>query len=94
MIGVCRDTVNEWGRVHPEFSDAIKRHQAKRTEYLERSLLSADQGPRVTARIFALKNADPEGWKDRQLLGSDPENPLPETQYVVMLRKAGDGEAN
>jgi hypothetical protein len=65
-IGVSRDTVNEWTRAHPEFSDAIKIHQAKRTAYLERTLLSSDQGPRVTARIFALKNADPENWKDKQ----------------------------
>lgn len=65
-IGVSRDTVNEWTREHPEFSDAIKVHRAKRTEYLERTLLSSEQGPRVTARIFALKNADPENWKDKQ----------------------------
>jgi hypothetical protein len=64
-IGVCRDTVNEWTREHPEFSDAVKVHQAKRTEYLERTLLSSEQGPKVTARIFALKNADPENWKDK-----------------------------
>lgn len=66
IIGVSRDTVNEWTRAHPEFSDAVKIHQAKRTEYLERTLLSSEQGPKVTARIFALKNADPDNWKDKQ----------------------------
>lgn len=65
VIDVCRDTINEWTREHPEFSDAVKRHAAKRVEYLERTLLSSEQGPRVTARIFALKNADPENWKDK-----------------------------
>ncbi len=65
MIGVCRDTISEWVKVHPEFSASVKIHQAKRTEYLERTLLSSDVGPRVTARIFALKNACPEEWKDK-----------------------------
>jgi uncharacterized protein YpmS len=64
-INVARSTINEWMKEHEEFSEAVKIHQAKRTAYLERTLLSSDQGPRVTARIFALKNADPENWKDK-----------------------------
>lgn len=66
MIDVCRATINNWMAEHPEFLEATKRHQAKRTAYLERTLLSSEQGPKVTARIFALKNADPENWKDKQ----------------------------
>ena len=65
-IGVSRDTVNEWTRVHPEFSDAVKVGQAKRVKYLERTMLDGEFGPRVTARIFALKNADPDEWRDKQ----------------------------
>jgi hypothetical protein len=65
MIGVARSTINEWMDAHPEFSEAVKVHAAKRTLCLERGLLSSDQGPKVTARIFALKNADPENWKDK-----------------------------
>lgn len=64
-IGVCRDTITEWMNVHDDFSLAVKKHKAARTRYLETTLLSADQGPRVTARIFALKNAAPEEWKDK-----------------------------
>jgi transposase len=77
IIGVCRATINNWMAEHPEFLEATKKHAAKRTLYLERGLLSSDVGPRVTARIFALKNAAPEEWADKQLFGSDPDNPLP-----------------
>lgn len=63
-IGIDRSTVNEWMSVHPEFSQAVKRHGAARTRYLEQTLLSESQGPRVTARIFALKNAAPDEWRD------------------------------
>ena len=65
IIGVARSTINEWINKHPDFSEAVKIHAAKRTLFLERGLLSSDQGPKVTARIFALKNAAPEEWKDK-----------------------------
>jgi hypothetical protein len=64
IIGVARSTINVWMDEHAEFSEAVKIHAAKRTLCLERGLLSADMGPRVTARIFALKNAAPDEWAD------------------------------
>lgn len=66
VIGVCRDTLNEWQREHPAFSDAVKVAKAKRTLSLETDLLSADSGSVVTSRIFALKNAAPDEWRDRK----------------------------
>jgi hypothetical protein len=90
IIGVARSTINEWMEHHPEFSEAVKIHGAKRTLCLERGLLSSDVGPRVTARIFALKNAAPDEWADKQLLGSDPENPLPTGFSVNLVRPNGD----
>jgi hypothetical protein len=62
VIGVHRDTLNEWEKVHPEFSDAVKRAKA----HQERILVSNGLSDRYnsTMTIFALKNlAD---WKDRQ----------------------------
>jgi len=65
-IGVCYDTLTNWMEVHPEFFQAVKRGQAKRAIFLERDLLLAETGPKVTSRIFALKNAAPDEWKERQ----------------------------
>lgn len=67
-IGVARSTVNEWMDNYPEFSEAVKVGKAKRTLALESSMLKAENGPKVTARIFALKNADPEEWRDKKEL--------------------------
>ena len=64
-IGVSRETVNEWRRVHPEFSAAVKIGQAKRALVWEQKLMSAGIGPHVTSTIFALKNIDPDEWRDR-----------------------------
>jgi len=78
-IGVARSTINEWMGAHPEFSEAVKKHAAIRTRVLEQGLLSSEQGPRVTARIFALKNAAPEEWRDLKAMElSGPEGgPIP-----------------
>jgi hypothetical protein len=66
MLEVDRGTLNEWMSVHPEFSKACKTHGAVRTQALEHGLLNTDIGARITARIFALKNAAPEEWQDRR----------------------------
>lgn len=64
-LGFHRETFLYWADKFPEFSDALKLAKGKRTAFLERQLLQEDSGPRVTARIFALKNAAPEEWRDR-----------------------------
>lgn len=65
-IGVARFTLLEWANRHPDFHDAMKRAEAARVRALELQMLDADSNAKVVARIFALKNADPEEWRDRQ----------------------------
>lgn len=65
-IGVARSTINEWMAQFPDFSEAVKKGQAKRVAYLERRLLDGEFGARVTSHIFALKNADPDEWQDKR----------------------------
>lgn len=64
-LGFWRQRAYEWAVKHPEFADAIKFGQARRTLKLERDLLGSGDGPFVTSRIFALKNAAPDEWRDR-----------------------------
>lgn len=65
-VNVHRQRVYEWLDRHPEFADTIWLAQAKRQLFLERRLLSSDQGPVVTSTIFALKNAAGEDWREKQ----------------------------
>lgn len=65
-LGIHRQRVYEWMDRHPDFADTVKLAQAKRQLFLERRLLTADAGPVVTSTIFALKNAGPEDWRDKQ----------------------------
>ncbi len=78
-IGVCRETISEWMRVHPEFSVACRKSQAKRTQFLEQGMLDREAtGPMVTARRFALANAAPDEWREKQTVTHDVSDPLAE----------------
>lgn len=67
-LGLARETVYAWEREIPEFSDAVKLARGKRTLKLERDLIGAQDGPTVTSRIFALKNACAAEWREKQEL--------------------------
>lgn len=65
-LGFHRQTAYDWQEKYPEFSDAVKRGQAKRQLFLERRLLTTDHSPIVTSTIFALKNTGTGDWRDKQ----------------------------
>ena len=67
-IGVCRETISEWCRKHPEFSVAVSRAKALRARWWEARALevAAKGGPggQATMIIFGLKNHAPEDYQD------------------------------
>ena len=66
-IGVSRECVYEWARVHEEFSDAIKKGRAKGQGVWEKRLaVQATTGSGNTAAIiFAMKNLYQDDWADK-----------------------------
>lgn len=66
-IGVARDTVYQWAREIPAFSDALNKARAKRVLAWENRLARQADGAQgsVAATIFALKNAAPDEWRDK-----------------------------
>jgi len=92
-VGIHRQRVYEWMERHPEFADTVKLAQVKRQLFLERRLLSADSGPVVTSTIFALKNAGPEDWRDKQEIdhkSSDGSMTPVRIELVPLLSDDGD----
>jgi len=61
-IGVTTQTLCEWGRVHPEFSEAYKKAKEIQLEQMVAGAMSGIYQP--AGVIFALKNM--HGWRDRQ----------------------------
>lgn len=66
-LGVSKQTFSNWCEAHPEFLAAVKEGETLRTLKLETDLLGATDGPTVTSRIFALKNAAPDEWRDKRV---------------------------
>lgn len=68
-VGVCVDTVYEWAKVHPEFSEAKKIGKAMELAFWEKLLRSGAAGKlqhfSATATIFALKNKAPQYYRDK-----------------------------
>ena len=83
-LGFHRQRVYEWIERHPDFADAIKLAKGKRLLKLEKDLLNEDMpSPAITARIFALKNADPEEWTDKQIQQQEGPNGGPQQHEVT-----------
>ena len=90
-IGVARSTINEWMAQHPEFSEACARAKAKCAAWWEkanRHLAVTGEGSQG-AIALGLKNMAADDWKERQLIGSDPDNPLP-PGFIVRLHDSSD----
>lgn len=72
-IQIARNTLQNWADDNPEFLSALKISESARTCSLEEQLLSEELGPRVTARIFALKNACREEWGNDVVKNDQPQ---------------------
>jgi hypothetical protein len=71
VIGVSRATIHNWMKLHPEFLDSVELGKAKRTATLELAMLDSDNAAIINARRFALVNAAPLDWREKQLIETD-----------------------
>lgn len=95
-IGVCRDTVNEWVKQHPEFSAAITRARELSAGWWEAQGRKGIWSREFNAQAYSLqvRNRFPGEWRDKQdheLAGRDGG-----ALEVVVTRRVidpGDGDA-
>ncbi|MBZ9654675.1 helix-turn-helix domain-containing protein [Phyllobacterium lublinensis] len=66
QLGIHRQRVYDWASKHEEFGEQVKLAMVKRQFFLEKRLLTATTGPEVTSAIFALKNAAPADFREKQ----------------------------
>jgi hypothetical protein len=69
VIGITPDTMNEWKRIHPEFSEAITRAKSIRQLHYESQLAEMSRtggdSSRFNAIRFALINVAADDWKEK-----------------------------
>jgi hypothetical protein len=85
-IGVSRECITEWGRVHPEFSLAVKKAKAKAAAWWEKAgrKVATEGGGNATLCVFGMKNMGGDDWSDtfkNEHTGKDGE-PLPATALI------------
>ena len=73
-LDIHKDTLYEWKKVYPEFSDAIKKARDYSQAYWENALAKAALGkndadtvPNATLMIFQMKNRFPDEWREKQV---------------------------
>ncbi len=68
-LGVSRETLHEWTKSKPEFSDAIKRAYEEALAWWEREGRKATfggiKGFNSTSYIFQMKNRFKDDWRDK-----------------------------
>lgn len=76
-LGVSRDSLYEWMRNDPDFSDTMKRAREIAMAWWEETLkgqaTGTVDGGSATAAIFAMKNQFPDDYRDRKELKVDAE---------------------
>lgn len=85
------DTLYQYQKKHPEFSEALKRGKEIVDYEVENALLKNALEGNITAQIFWLKNRKPNKWKDKRdndIL--DNTQSLAETIQKAYESKAGD----
>ena len=94
-IGVCRNTLEtEWPQKHEEFLQAFTRARDLSQAWWEsmgRTNLLADK---FQAQLYSRSMAArfPNDWREKQLIGSDPENPLPQGFNVRLVGSDAGGD--
>ena len=77
-LGIDRDTLTEWAKLHPEFSGAVKRAKQLAQAWWEDAgqMNMTRKGFNQVAFIFQMKNRFPDDYKDKHEFSGDPERPI------------------
>lgn len=60
-IGVCHDTLHEWAKHHPDFSEAMRKAKAAQAQFIIDATFTGKSNPAFC--IFMMKNIC--GWRDK-----------------------------
>jgi transposase len=84
-MGVSRATIDAWIEQHDEFREAVSRGKAVQVLAHESQMLASEKPAVVSARRFALVNAAPDEWREKQPADPDTSEESPIRQLARQL---------
>ena len=86
-LGVVKSTIYEWIKEHPEFSNAIKKGvELSEAWWLKKGRINLEN-KEFNSTLWYMNMKNRHGWKDKQELSSDPENPIGVIERVIVKTK-------
>lgn len=93
-IPCCFDTLYEWLKVHPEFSEAKRIGKGLELRWWEQILGGGASGKvknfNASATIFALKNKAPKLWRDRKEIEATIDNSMSKLSSMINDPELGE----
>ncbi len=86
--GIGRSSAYEWREDDPDFAKAWDDAEQEAADLLEKTAWERATGPDKSDRMLEilLKAHRPHKFVEKRLLGSDPENPLPDGFKVTLVK--------
>jgi len=92
-LGINPDTVNEYKKKYPKFSEAIKKGKEVADFEVENALYKTAMEGNVTAQIFWLKNRQKEKWREKQEVQVNA-SPIEDLTPLAELLKGNNDKSN
>jgi hypothetical protein len=94
-LGVHRETIEKnWPEKHPEFSEAFARARDESQAWWEKAGREGLTADKFNAQVWSRSMAArfPHDWREKTLVGSDPDNPLPDSFAVKLVKPRAEGD--
>ena len=91
-LGVSRDSLIEYKKAYPEFSDILKKNKDYVDQQVENALLQSALNGNITAQIFWLKNRRPKQWREKPVQVEDDQERKLDDLISALSNRGGDSE--
>lgn len=78
VVDIHEDTAYEWIKVHPDFSEAVKKGRQQQIAFFEKTGIAAAHGkiPNFNAAAYIWLSKNMIGWRDKVELSGDENKPI------------------
>jgi hypothetical protein len=91
---VTRETLNEWAKAHPEFSDALQLGETQSQAWWEQQAIDNLCNPHFQTGSWYANMKNRFGWRDRNELTGLDGTPLVQPVVNLQINRAGSGEGD